>query len=1030
MKRTLWLLIIAIGIALFGRVGWNSVRVELAYSLARNAAGDAGLPVRLTVGSGGLARLVRVWPMDRTPAARRELASYLLEVAGRDQPRVSGTAYFLTGYFQRASDEFARVPPSQRMAQDWNDLAAAYIAAGRNTHSYKDRLEAFTALERATELDPMSSEARFNHAVLLDDLGITPAANRAWSAYLVADPASPWSSEARRRRDSIPVSDAESWAALNRAEISGVALIQAVARFPQHARTFAEGPLLSSWAEATENGDRATASKLLSRARVIASTLQKRSGDSLLRDAVDRAADPSVNVTLARGHRLYRQGRLAYRDWNHAAAQRDLMQAARCFESARSPMAWVAEAYAASAVFNQHRPAEALVLFEGLLVRSRARSYHSLIARILHEKSLCEAVLGQWSRSLADADEATRIFERLGERGHAAAAEAIVAEDYDLIGQPERAWQRGLSALRGACRAGDVARARVILAVLCRTEMRGARWQTAATVIHLEKKLAALRDEPRADTDLLVRTATVESHLYADDRGLVTVERARASALRLPDTAPREIWLADIDALAGVVSSRRNPHSAIELLSAAIAFQQRARRPIVLPELYLQRGRAHRAVGDLAAAERDFDDGIRELERQRTGVHDADLRPGIFDDAQELFADAIALHIRMGRNPATALAYVERGRARAMLEQLGAPRSTSTIFEVQRHLDARTRVIEYVALPESLAIFVIGPDGVTLTEQPIPRDALTRAAQALADSIASRGAVASVHDAAAKLYDLLIRPIAPALLSVTQLNIVADDALQRVPFAALYDAGERAYLIDKFALAASPSARLFAATVNRHARPQGAPTDALIFANPSAPATYAHLASLSASETEALRVAKNYPRRDTFIGAEATAERFLAIAPKRDVVQFSGHAVVNHAEPGESALICADSASIGGALTVRQIGRMQFTQTRVVVLAACSTMTGRNAAVEGVSSLARAFVIAGVPAVVGTLWDIDDREATFVVRRLHEELARGVRPELALRSAQRAAIRSTDPGIRDPRRWSAFSVLGALDRDS
>ena len=93
-------------------------------------------------------------------------------------------------------------------------------------------------------------------------------------------------------------------------------------------------------------------------------------------------------------------------------------------------------------------------------------------------------------------------------------------------------------------------------------------------------------------------------------------------------------------------------------------------------------------------------------------------------------------------------------------------------------------------------------------------------------------------------------------------------------------------------------------------------------------------------------------------------------------------------------------------------------------------MTGRNAAVEGVSSLARAFVIAGVPAVVGTLWDIDDREAAFVVRRLHEELARGVRPELALRSAQRAAIQSTDPGVRDPRYWSAFSVLGTLSRDS
>jgi CHAT domain-containing protein len=66
--------------------------------------------------------------------------------------------------------------------------------------------------------------------------------------------------------------------------------------------------------------------------------------------------------------------------------------------------------------------------------------------------------------------------------------------------------------------------------------------------------------------------------------------------------------------------------------------------------------------------------------------------------------------------------------------------------------------------------------------------------------------------------------------------------------------------------------------------------------------------------------------------------------------------------------------------------------------------------------------------VIGTLWDVDDREATSVIRRLHAALARGTRPAVALREAQIGAIGSTRPHERDPRRWAAFSAIGVAHR--
>lgn len=59
-------------------------------------------------------------------------------------------------------------------------------------------------------------------------------------------------------------------------------------------------------------------------------------------------------------------------------------------------------------------------------------------------------------------------------------------------------------------------------------------------------------------------------------------------------------------------------------------------------------------------------------------------------------------------------------------------------------------------------------------------------------------------------------------------------------------------------------------------------------------------------------------------------------------------------------------------------------------------------------------VVAGVPAVIGTLWDSEDREAAPVMRVLHEEMAHSVAPAVALREAQLASIHAADPPVRDP----------------
>jgi CHAT domain-containing protein len=146
---------------------------------------------------------------------------------------------------------------------------------------------------------------------------------------------------------------------------------------------------------------------------------------------------------------------------------------------------------------------------------------------------------------------------------------------------------------------------------------------------------------------------------------------------------------------------------------------------------------------------------------------------------------------------------------------------------------------------------------------------------------------------------------------------------------------------------------------------------------------------------------------------------FVSRAGGADVIHFVGHAVFD--ERFHSALLTMQRDGSDGRLDVHEIAAMRLRRTRVVVLAACSTGRGEERAGEGNISLARAFLAAGVPSVVATLWPIDEGTATEFFSTLHRYIAEGLPPTEALRRTQLDAIRSR----RVPNMWAAVEVLGS-----
>src|SRR5207249_4388812 len=116
-----------------------------------------------------------------------------------------------------------------------------------------------------------------------------------------------------------------------------------------------------------------------------------------------------------------------------------------------------------------------------------------------------------------------------------------------------------------------------------------------------------------------------------------------------------------------------------------------------------------------------------------------------------------------------------------------------------------------------------------------------------------------------------------------------------------------------------------------------------------------------------------------------------------------------------------------GALTSREIAQLRLRSAEVVVVEACSTLRGRVGKIDGVPSIGRMFLVAGVPDVIGTLWDIEDREASSFVDTLHDRLAAGDSPASALRSAQLHALQSPNPELNHPAYWASFALIGAIN---
>jgi len=156
------------------------------------------------------------------------------------------------------------------------------------------------------------------------------------------------------------------------------------------------------------------------------------------------------------------------------------------------------------------------------------------------------------------------------------------------------------------------------------------------------------------------------------------------------------------------------------------------------------------------------------------------------------------------------------------------------------------------------------------------------------------------------------------------------------------------------------------------------------------------------------------------LGATATEGSLLSRVPEAGILHLATHAELNPINPLFTSIKLAPDAEHDGNLEMHEVYGLDLSKTGLVVLSACNTQMGRLSRGDEIEGLTRAFLYAGTPAVVSSLWKVDDESAALFMKRFYTHLRKGKGRAEALQKAQ-AETRRRFP---HPYHWAAFVLTG------
>lgn len=703
-------------------------------------------------------------------------------------------------------------------------------------------------------------------------------------------------------------------------------------------------------------------------------------------------------------------------------------------EGAAASLADIAYVYA---ILDQ--PTDALAFYQHALTLTRQAGTPTTEAELLSAVGATYEQLTQYARALEYYQQALDIWTELHNSASQAYTSARMGVMYQRLGQYEQA----LDALRRAQAFRDTLRYEP-------------KHINAIGIVYFEQ---GNLDEAMARFDVAQRLA----YENADFLNMAIAVNYKGLALAQEGEHEEAIRMYGI-AMANANQQRAFEERSTIMFNQAVSYEQ---------------------LGDSAAALEAYRQAIEIREQFRTLVGLEEFKTTVADHTSEAYRRAIDLSMQLGQ-PENAFDFSERARARNLLDQLaGQPLSVRAsadtqlveaeqallqeiaalknelqrehnqfgeydperiqelseaiaakgaeldelviklklsnpeyaalhsvdplgISDIQALLDAETTLVSYFVTEESVYVFVLAQSLFEVVELPIT-DSDLRASITnfrLFSNLAADPPVKS-----RELYDQLIAPVKP-YLTTPLVGIVPHTVLHYLPFTALTD-GET-YLGDEYTLFVLPNASIL-----QFLQPEPSPVDPSVLVMAQGQAE--NLPALPYVDEEAHTIADLY-QTVALTSTAATESAFRTQASNHQIVHIAAHGQMDANQPLLSSLALAPDDTTDGLLEVREIYELDLRHADLVVLSACETHLGSASRGDDIVGFHRAFLYAGTPTIITSLWSVDDQATHTLMTAFYTYLRQGAGKAQALQAAQ-ADVRSI-PIYANPYYWAGFVLTG------
>lgn len=484
-----------------------------------------------------------------------------------------------------------------------------------------------------------------------------------------------------------------------------------------------------------------------------------------------------------------------------------------------------------------------------------------------------------------------------------------------------------------------------------------------------------------------------------------------------------------------------------------------------------ERARARSLLDLLAEGRLDLNRGISpELKRQELDVnaHLTQMQASVMEELSKSKTDQdpekIAnLHARLDEIESKRQELEDKLRSEHPRYHGVRYSSPLTLAEIQKRLDRNTALLEYLLGEDGSYLFVVTQDGLAAYQLP-PAAWITEKVEEIRLGIeqAGRRSFPMYTRAAHQLYEKLIAPARPALAGKGRLLISPDGSLHSVSFEVLLTEEDRnreyadlPYLLRDFSISYIPSASVLSwltgsSPPSALAKREGTKRF-LAFADPIYDANVAGeggspltrgtdpksstltvqerglgpMPRLEGTAREIKAIAGLYSNSDVQLyEREQAKEENVKNNPLLETAQrihFATHGVLNERQPELSGLRLTRTPTDDGLLQVHEIFDLNL-QAEIVVLSACNTGRGKEVTGEGLVGVTRAFLYAGTPSVVVSLWQVADAQAPDLMFGFYEGMDRIGDKAEALRQAKLAMIRGRS--YARPYYWAPFILVG------